>query len=168
MAAKPTIPKPKHKLSCFLPWVAKQYDLDYKSDGPTDPACVESQGDPLDEEKNICTTTPSFVEDLIASEQECIFPFYYLGNKYEQCVLFDESGFVYPVFRCPTRNVTTTIDGISNYPSIGLTEGLCPMDNTNASSPLDPNKTDCFDFQRRGIFKQCKNNCPGGKYKLLH
>jgi len=149
------------KLSCFLPWVAAQYGLDYKPDGPTDPACVEGQGDPLDEEKNICRITPSGLTDIFEGEKECIFPFIYNNQKYEECVLFDESGFVYPVFRCPTRESTVKIDGISSYPTIALTEGLCPTDQTNANSPLDPNDETCGPLARRSPFQQCKNNCPG-------
>ena len=155
------------KLSCFLPWVAKQYDLDYKFDGPTDPACVESQGDPLDEEKNICRITPSNLLDLQIGEKECIFPFHYNNNIYNECVLFDESGFVYPVFRCPTREISTKfgINGINSYPMIELTEGLCPTNPDDPNSPLDADpEANCSIFARRPAFQQCKNNCPGGKY----
>ena len=152
------------KLSCFLPWIAKQYGLEYKSDGETDPACYEGQGDLLDGKKNDCTITPSNLVDSISPnpEKPCIFPFHYNGKVYDKCVLYDEDGFVYPVFRCPIRNITTKVNGVNSYPSLKLNEGLCPNDSEDATSDLNPD-IDCNDFARRAPFSQCKNNCPGGK-----
>jgi len=149
------------KISCFLPWIASQYGLEYRYDGETEPACYQGQGDPFDKDQENCTITPLTLADILIGEEECIFPFYYDGRKYDKCVLFDESEFVYPVFRCPTRNITTKIDGINSYPSIsevGLFDGLCPTDPSDNSSPLDPAKNCSGGFT---IFKQCKNNCPG-------
>merc|ERR1711872_305018 len=53
------------KLSCFLPWIAKQYGLEYKHDEDTDPACYQGQGDPLDKDKENCTITPSTLLDIL-------------------------------------------------------------------------------------------------------
>ena len=97
------------KLSCFLPWVAQQYGLDYETNDSPDPQCSQGQGDPGDS-NNKCRITPSNLVDTLRGEVECIFPFYYQGKKYDECVLYDELGFVYPVFRCPTYNITTKID----------------------------------------------------------
>merc|ERR1711962_967590 len=61
-------------------------------------------------------------------ESECIFPFYYNGRKYEECVLIEEFDFPFLVFRCPIRRITnTTIDGtISfNFSASDLTSGYC-------------------------------------------
>jgi len=149
------------KISCFLPWIARQYGLEYKDDGETDPACYQGQGDPLDRDVDNCNITISTLADVFTGERECIFPFYYGGRKYDQCVLFDESEFVYPVFRCPTRGITTKIDGINSYPIIPLTEGLCPSVVSDPNSDLDPEIQDCPPFSRRALFQQCKNNCPG-------
>ena len=64
------------------------------------------------------TISPSNVAD---GEVEYIFPFYYDGKGYDHCVLFDESGFVYPVLRCPTHYISTkTSDGINSFPVIQL------------------------------------------------
>ena len=84
-------------------------------------------------------------------------------KKYDGCVLFEESEFVYPVFRCPTFNITTKFPGtnINNYPDIKLTEGLCPSEDD--PDVLDPDRTDCNQFQVKPIWSQCANNCPGGK-----
>jgi len=147
------------KLSCFLPWIAEQYGLDYKMSGTEDSACKQSSGNQNDGD-NTCRITPSNLVDVFLGEVECIFPYYYDGKKYENCSLFDEDDFVYPVFRCPILESTEKIDGISSYPVIGLTEGLCPSDPNDNMSPLDPSK-ECDPLQRRAVFSQCKNNCPG-------
>ena len=148
------------KLSCFLPWVAKQYNTEYNARGPAEQACVVGQGDKHDGD-NRCRITPSSLPEAFIPASDCIFPFYYGGKEYDQCVLYDEAGFVYPIFRCPTRNITSKIKGINSYPVIAFTEGLCPTDGTDVTSDLDPNK-DCEPFERRAPFSQCKNNCPGG------
>jgi hypothetical protein len=141
------------KLSCFLPWVGQQYGMEYMTSDENDPACIDRQGDPLDGE-NTCTT--------VVGDVECIFPFYYGSKKYEQCVLFDELGFVYPTFRCPTRSSTQKIDGINSYPRNAFTEGLCPTIETDSTSELDPTDQNCDQLARRSPFSQCKNNCRGG------
>merc|ERR1711892_601041 len=46
------------KLSCFLPWVAEQYGLEYKASGQTDMACVQGQGDKMDGDEE-CSTALS-------------------------------------------------------------------------------------------------------------
>ena len=140
------------ELSCFLPWVAEQYDLEY--DGPR--TCSPENGD-----KTVnphCTET---ISNLGSSEKECIFPFYYEGKKYDGCIMFDQDGFVLPVFRCPVRNITTKIDGISSFEFLDPTHGYC----VNALGELDP-LLECTGFQRVPPFSQCKNDCPGGKHAL--
>ena len=85
------------KLSCFLPWVAHQYGLEYKVNGQAERECIEGQGDPRDGE-NACRISKSQLLNPIAGEVECIFPVHHGGKRYDQCDIFDESGFVYPVF----------------------------------------------------------------------
>merc|ERR1712142_932179 len=103
------------KLSCFLPWIASQYNMQYESDGPIDEACIKGSGDPQDTD-NTCRNTPSNAFDLREDiEIECIFPFYYNGKKYNECILFNELDFVYPRFSCPIRKMTTTTDGIISF-----------------------------------------------------
>ena len=100
--------------------------------------------------------------------------------------MFDIEGFLIPIFRCPIRNTTVTIDGIPNFNSSELTEkfgsnwlydSYCPEDPSDPSSPLDPLmktcnwKTNevpasgfcCYSSQKRQIFPACQNDCPGGK-----
>jgi len=146
------------KLSCYLPWVAEQYGMDYEPS--EDLACLSGSGNPDDGDQP-CRITPSNLIELFSGEVECIFPFYYKGTKYNGCILFEEDGFVYPVFRCPTRNITTKIDGINSFEFLPLVDGYCPTDPIDPTSPLDPTQTDCSPFARRSPFSQCKNNCPG-------
>eukprot|EP00092_Neocalanus_flemingeri_P036130 GFUD01039335.1.p1 GENE.GFUD01039335.1~~GFUD01039335.1.p1 ORF type:complete len:617 (-),score=141.95 GFUD01039335.1:13-1863(-) len=145
-------------LYCFLPWIAEQYGMEYE--GMADPACLVASGNPDDGEEP-CRITPSNLIELFTGEVECIFPFYYKNKRYDGCILFEEDGFVYPVYRCPTRNITTKINGINSFESLPLVDGYCPDDFMDPTSPLNPNKTDCSSFARRAPFSQCKNNCPG-------
>ena len=63
------------KLSCFLPWIAEQYGLEYTVTGPQDPSCTQSTGK-LKDGKETCRITPSNLIDDIVGEVECIFPFF--------------------------------------------------------------------------------------------
>lgn len=126
------------KLSCFLPWIAEQYDMDYEPEEENDPTCTvgtpntvsenekclepeESQprffdvGQKETKRKEKCQNTPSSLQEKFAGERDCIFPFYYNGRKYDKCIVFTEDGFVYPAFRCPIYNILTKRDGINNY-----------------------------------------------------
>ena len=71
------------------------------------------------------------------------------------------------------RNVTTKFPGtnINSFTTedlyAQLRNGLCPLDEDNDDSILDPTINNCT--ERRFPFYQCKNNCPGGKLrKLFH
>ena len=47
------------RVSCYLPWVAEQYDMEYSQDGETDPACTNGQGYINEVTAEVCRTTPS-------------------------------------------------------------------------------------------------------------
>jgi len=152
-------------LSCFVDWIARQYDLLYEESESerrnSSPACFHGSGSP-NSDNQVCRITPSNLMELFTGEVECIFPFYYKGVKYNRCILFEEDDFVYPIFRCPTKNVTTkSEDGFNSFEFLPLVDGYCPVDPQDPDSPLDPNKTDCSPFSRRPAFSQCKNDCPG-------
>ena len=84
------------KLSCFLPWIAEQYGLEY-SDPVPDQACVEGNGnieDVTEAESRECRSSPSSYFDVYSSEYQlsftsripelpCIFPFYLDGQRNE-------------------------------------------------------------------------------------
>merc|ERR1711936_906746 len=116
------------KLSCHLAWIAEQYGLSY--DGVEDETCGTGTGpvpfNSTHEYDAVCRETKG--TSLFGREDPCIFPFFYNGRgPYDRCMLFEEDDFVYPVFRCPTRNITTKFPGtdINHFEkSIELTKGL--------------------------------------------
>ena len=164
------------KLSCHLPWVAEQYGMSY--DASEDESCTRGTG-PERPYQTECRQNPG--TDLTNKEHKCIFPFYYRGKgPYNQCMLFEEENFVYPVFRCPTRNITTKWKDtdINHFEdALALTKGYCydlaqAMATCNNSLPdggpdcrrvIDPNDDSCQDFLRLPPFSTCKNDCPGGE-----
>merc|ERR1711915_1042018 len=94
-----------------------------------------------------------------SDERECIFPFYFKGKKYDECILYEELDFVYPLFVCPVQEVTTKTDGINDYSDVSYSDGLCPGDQSDQI--LDPNNKNCTWREAIPVFYKCKNNCPG-------
>ena len=99
-------------------------------------------------------------------------------GPYNQCMLFDEEDFVYPVFRCPVRNITTKYPGteINHFEdALETLDGYC-YNFTLAAETCDPEledggpgcqrlldpTTDCPAFLKIPPFSTCKNDCPGG------
>ena len=105
------------KLSCFLPWIAEQYDMDFTENIEDDnQECSKGTGDVNDFNAEPCRT--NYLGDLftgLGGESECIFPFYWNEKLYDQCTMLEELEFLFPVFRCPIRNITRKIDGISSF-----------------------------------------------------
>ena len=154
------------KLSCFLPWIAEQYNMKYEMTDTMDKACNTGSGDP-DDGENTCRNTQSNIDQYHKIEFECKFPFYYNGRSYNECILLNEDGFVYPVFRCPIRDIKTKINGVNSFNFSSLVDGgFCLSDPEDEQSELDP-FAECRRFQRRLPFSQCKNNCPGGNIFLI-
>ena len=97
------------KLSCFLPWIAQQYGMDFT--------------ETVEDENQECTSGSGDINDFNAEdcrcncpgERLCIFPFYWNGKLIEQCAFLEEEEFLFPVFRCPIRNVTRKINGINSF-----------------------------------------------------
>ena len=95
------------KLSCYLPWVAAQYDMDYTPPGDPDPACFTGNGDITEVTAEICRTNPfnnQFDRDE-GREAPCLFPFTLNGKSYNSCITDEIEGFTRPIFRCPIRTV---------------------------------------------------------------
>ena len=168
------------KLSCFLPWVAEQYGLSYEADN--DESCSQGTG-PKPPYNTTCRENKG--SDLLGQEHPCIFPFYYRGRgPYNECTLFEEENFVYPVFRCPVRNITTKFPGTdinhfeADLETVGLTGGYCiDRDAQDAVCGFPPTQDcqfrllnpdlECHGFFRVQPFSTCKNDCPGGEVALL-
>ena len=79
------------KLSCYLPWVAAQYDMDYTPFGNPDPDCLKGQGDITEVTAEVCRTSPyNDVWDMKDNiEAECLLPFSLNGENYDSCILDD-------------------------------------------------------------------------------
>merc|ERR1712032_619814 len=104
-----TNPSVYTKLSCFLPWIAEQYDMDFtKSVEDSNDECSSGSGDITDYNSDTCRCT-------CPGEDLCIFPFYWNGKLFDQCTFLEEEEFLFPVFRCPTRNITRKITGINSF-----------------------------------------------------
>ena len=94
------------KLSCFLPWIAKQYSMEFDEDFSLD--CSQGTGNISDFNADVCRSAN-------IGEEPCIFPFYWNEKLYDQCVFLGEEEFLFPIFRCPVRNITRKIDGINSF-----------------------------------------------------
>ena len=70
--------------------------------------CSKGTGDDTDFNAEQCRSNS-------AQESACIFPFYWNGKLYEECVFLEEQEFLFPVFRCPIRNIDRKIDGINSF-----------------------------------------------------
>ena len=94
------------KLSCFLPWIAEQYGMEFDEDYNLD--CSQGTGNISDYNADVCRSA-----DI--GELPCIFPFYWNEKLHDQCIFLEEEEFLFPVFRCPVRNITRKIDGINSF-----------------------------------------------------
>ena len=97
------------KLSCFLPWIAEQYNMEYESPGFTEDECTAGTGNKTEiagagECRCACST-----------ESLCRFPFYFNGKYYDQCTMLEEDNFILPVFRCPIYDTVNKINGTNSY-----------------------------------------------------
>ena len=97
------------KLSCFLPWIAEQYDMDFtETVEDSNKECSTGSGDITDYNTETCRCK-------CPGEDLCIFPFYFNDKLYDGCTFLEEDEFLFPVFRCPTRNITRKINGINSF-----------------------------------------------------
>ena len=80
----------------------------------------------VEDDNRECSVGSGNVEDITTAkecrcfcpdEDLCIFPFYYNGKLYDQCAYLENEGYLVqgPIYRCPTRNITRKIDGISSF-----------------------------------------------------
>ena len=122
------------KLSCFLPWVAAQYDMEYSPPGDPDPACLTGNGDITEVTTEVCRTNPfnNYYDGLVGTEATCLFPFTLNGETHDTCVMDQLANFTRPVFRCPIRTVKGGGPDGTDYTDEHITGGaglqgeLCP------------------------------------------
>ena len=166
------------KLSCFLPWIAKQYNLKFLDSGASDETCKKGTGNEFDiynpedtNSKYLCRNVPTKeVEVEEKMEVECLFPFYYDGQLIDNCIKFVG---IFPTYVCPIKNVTTKFPGtqINSFNSKTLlARGFCQDFNAQKPDDLFPPLNpfmNCSAESKRVVFSQCKNNCPGGDHLHL-
>ena len=150
------------KLSCYLPWIAGQYQLSYEHEKEVlnDKSCMLGTGDP--EDSQTCRESIGYFN---AQERPCIFPFYYDGALQDKCFQYTtNAGFFFPLFVCPTWNVTNKMNGINSYGfrDLALAE-YCP----NADGELDSSDKSCPISERIPPLVSCKNDCPGGELNYI-
>ena len=114
------------KLSCFLPWVAAQYNMDYTPPGDTDPACLTGNGDITEVTAEVCRTNPynSYLDQIDGIEAVCLFPFTLNGVSHDTCILDQITNFTRPIFRCPIRTVKGAGPNGTDYTDDHLTAGV--------------------------------------------
>ena len=93
------------RLSCFLPWVAAQYNLQYEAPPQLDAECSVGSGVEDEDQEASATdcrsnpssyfqsSSPAFLEefDIDGNEFPCIFPFYLDGQKIDNlCIQLGE------------------------------------------------------------------------------
>ena len=147
-----TSPNVYTKLSCFLPWVAKQYGLVWDNPEPEDPECNVVQGDPADFNQTYCGTLPDQnVQELGAGQQlplelPCIFPYFLDEKRYDGCLQFSTNGFVIPSFYCPVFN--STVRKWDNITQQYLSSFKSSESGNNAVRPTDEM---CFVYVKQTI-----------------
>ena len=119
------------KLSCYLPWVAAQYNMDYRPLGDPDPACFTGNGDITEITAKVCRTNPSdsWTDRKDGIEAPCLFPFTLNGESHSSCIMSEIEDFIRPVFRCPIRTLKTLGTNYNDTHLNGgkyLVGGFCP------------------------------------------
>ena len=99
------------KLSCFLPWVAAQYDMEYSPPGDPDPDCLTGNGDINEVTTEECRTNPlrSNWDTTDQIEARCLFNFTLNGESHSTCITESITDFTLPIFRCPIRTVKDSV-----------------------------------------------------------
>ena len=112
------------KLSCYLPWVADQYDMDYTA-GVGDQDCLTGHGDITEVTDKDCRSNPSqsWQDTRDGIEAKCLFPFSLNGESHDTCLMSAVEDFTRPVFLCPIRTVKGAGPTGTDYTDTHLTGG---------------------------------------------
>ena len=165
-------------------------------EGEIDPNCTTGTGDINEVATQTCRSSPVYSlsnnyysEDRV--EATCIFPFMYDDMEINTCLMGGIENFTHPIFRCPVRalktrgaNYISSNDNGDNEVFIGY---YCPTNSIgsyadgphrvyefnnegpiygpNGEYELDPDNNNCA--VRLSPFGTCKNNCPGGNFRLF-
>ena len=129
------------RLSCYLSWVAAQYNMEYTPAGETHPDCRTGHGDITEVTAKVCrnTFTGSTWDRRDKIEAECIFPFSLNGVTHDSCIMDEIEDFTRPVFRCPIRTVKGAGPEGTDYTDKHIIGGdisdgyFCPTNSISAS-----------------------------------
>ena len=169
--------------------MAEQFGLFYDDRSTDDEACEKGSGQkpPFNSTHQydaVCRNSKGTdLNAIIAKEHPCIFPFYYKDKRYDSCGLLEASNFIVPVWRCPTKNITTKYKdtGINHFrDDLELINGYCydvelaketcdpALEDGGPACrrQLDPEMNDCLDRFVLPPFSTCKSDCPGGENLL--
>ena len=112
------------KISCYLPWIAAQYNMDFTPSGEADPDCLNGKGDLSEVTAEVCRANPyGYNDQLTGTEAPCIFPFTLNGVRHTECLTDQIEGFIRPIFRCPIRTVRGAGPTGTDYTDQHLTGG---------------------------------------------
>ena len=142
------------RVSCYLPWVAEQYDMRYTPPTEPDPACLTGQGDINEVTAEVCRANifGSTWEINDEVEATCLLPFSVNGVRYDTCIMDEIQDFPRPVFRCPIREVKGAgTDYIAEFLIGGdaLDGSLCPT-NVIGVSGVDESGQIVYDWNAEG------------------
>ena len=129
------------RVSCYLPWVAAQYNMDYSPAGDPHPDCLTGHGNITEVTAEVCRSTPtdSIWDGRDGIEGECLFPFTLNGVTHDSCIMDELAEFTRPLFRCPIRTVKGAGPDGTDYNDDHLTGGVelagffCPTNSISAS-----------------------------------
>ena len=165
------------RLSCFLPWIAEQYNMSYNS-VEVEQECREGVGNINEVTTEKCRTTPTDEFDRwFQVEAECIFPFTLDNVTHHQCTLSEQLGFTRPQFICPIRILKGRGANGTNYITADSDTTFCPTNfnsetigsnsdmvlGPNGQWELDPYNENCTEQYKKFAFASCRNTCPGGE-----
>ena len=165
------------KISCYLPWIAEQYGMEYEADDNIDPDCVTGTGDITEVTADVCTVIPtryivinSWIDPV---EAECLFPFTVDNTEWDGCLVSGIQDFTHPVFKCAIRtiknrnttyftNYNTTDEFQQNKTVNEVVNGVyCPTNSIAADTNSDHSDTVTYIFNSDGpVFG------PNGEYEL--
>ena len=86
--------------TCYMDWIAEQYQLRLDYDYERKASCSQSSGDKQDIDKDTCVT---------ANTELCDWTLDFEGTVWDSCRLYAEEGIAKNVFQCITRKIGNVV-----------------------------------------------------------
>ena len=138
------------KVSCYLPWIANQYNMIYEYNGEADSDCFTGHGNIKEVTAEVCRTNPSIIPwiwftrrggiGLDRAEAPCLFPYTLDGKSWETCIMAGIGGLTHPIFKCPIRTLKNRGTSYRSSSDIASSEpfiGYCPTNSVKAGLSND-------------------------------